>query len=335
MINFKINEWQDFKIKEIFEIIKGKRLIEEDREPGNVSYFSASQGNNGLTDMISNPLFIEKDSLIYTTFGDCYFVDGIFTASDEVSILKNKNLNTYNGLFVVTIITKNKYKYAYGRKAFKNKFENEIIKLPAKLNKKNKYEPDWEYMENYIKKSYNKIQQENDTRNMKETGSVLNVNNWKSYLVSELFEIYTGEDFILSEIEVGDIPVVSHSELNLGVNNFSIKILDRKLFDNKRFISLADRGMFKAYTHYENFYIGTRVKALGLKYENSNIYILLYITTILNNESWRFNYGRNSTDKLPELKISLPSRLSENNKYEPDWEYMENYVKSFPYGDIL
>lgn len=142
-----IEKWKEFKIgdKNLFKIIRGKRLIEEDREPGNIRYFSASQDNNGMTDSISNPLFTEKDSLIYTTFGDCYYVDGEFTASDEISILKNKNLNKQTGLFIATIISANKYKYAYGRKAFKNKFKDEIIKLPVKNG-----EIDWEYMIEYI-----------------------------------------------------------------------------------------------------------------------------------------------------------------------------------------
>ena len=41
----------------------------------------------------------------------------------------------------------NQYKFKFGRKAFKNKFQNEIIKLPATKDG----DPDWVFMENYIK----------------------------------------------------------------------------------------------------------------------------------------------------------------------------------------
>lgn len=91
--NIDIREWKKFKIKDIFNIVRGKRLIENDREKGNIKYFSASETNNGLTDKISNPLFIERDSIIYSTFGDSYYIDDFFTASDEISILKNKKMN--------------------------------------------------------------------------------------------------------------------------------------------------------------------------------------------------------------------------------------------------
>lgn len=145
----KVN-WQEFRYIDVFGedgVSRGMRLIESDRQEGDVLYFSASDSNNGLTDSISNPLFIEKDALIYTTFGSCFYVEGEFTASDEISIFKHKNLNLYNGLFLATVITNNKYKYTFGRKAFHNKFSKDYIWLPVDKN----WSPDWELMESYIK----------------------------------------------------------------------------------------------------------------------------------------------------------------------------------------
>lgn len=147
-INLFDTEWKYFTFNQIFDYIsRGKRLIKSQRIKGDILYFSASESNNGCTDRISNPLFIEQDAIIYTTFGDAYYVKGPFTASDEISILKHKNLNVYNGLFIATVISKNKYKYCFGRKAFKNKFINDYIALPVDKNKN----INWQFMENYIK----------------------------------------------------------------------------------------------------------------------------------------------------------------------------------------
>ena len=171
-----VEEWKEFTFKDFFLIDRGKRLIEDDREIGNIKYFSASQTNNGCTDHILNPLFLRENSLIYSTFGDCYYVNDTFTASDEISILSYHNINVYNALFIVTIVNQNKYKYAFGRKAFKDKFENEKFKLPIEYelnddgsfkldNECNKipkidltykyskegYIPDFKFMEDYIK----------------------------------------------------------------------------------------------------------------------------------------------------------------------------------------
>lgn len=153
--NFDSNEWQEFKMIDIFEqIIRGKRLKSEDREHDKnkkqTLYFSASEIDNGLTDSISNPLFVEKNALIYTTFGDCFYVEEEFSASDEINIFKHSQMDKYSALFIATIISQNKYRYRFGRKAFFNKFENEIIKLPAK-QENGKFEPDFDFMSAYIK----------------------------------------------------------------------------------------------------------------------------------------------------------------------------------------
>lgn len=140
--------WQKFQYTYLFEeISRGMRLIETDRQDGEILYFSASDSNNWLTDSISNPLFVDKDALIYTTFWSCFYVEWEFTASDEISIFKHKNINLYNGLFLATVITNNKYKYTFWRKAFHNKFSKDYIWLPVDID----WNPDWDFMENYIK----------------------------------------------------------------------------------------------------------------------------------------------------------------------------------------
>ncbi len=145
--DLEINKWKVFTYREFFEYKRGKRLIKNDRESGNVPYFSASEFNNGCTDMIGDPIFKESASIIYTTFGDCYYVDEMFTASDEISIFQKDCLNIFSGLFISTVMTKNKYKYNFGRKAFKSRLLFDTIMLPVDKNGN----PDWKFMENYIK----------------------------------------------------------------------------------------------------------------------------------------------------------------------------------------
>ena len=68
--DLKLNsiQWADFTLSQVFPfIMRGKRLIERNRKKGNIPYYSASKENNGLTDIIENPLFIEKDKLIIST----------------------------------------------------------------------------------------------------------------------------------------------------------------------------------------------------------------------------------------------------------------------------
>jgi len=147
-------EWGAFEIGKEFKVLRGKRLTESNRKKGNIPYYSASSSNNGLTDFIKNPLFLEKDCLVITTFCDSYFIDGEFTASDEISILKNQLINKYSGKFISKIIVSNRDKFAFGYKAFTERIKRQKIILPVNP----KGEPDYAYMENYIKKlEYEKL----------------------------------------------------------------------------------------------------------------------------------------------------------------------------------
>lgn len=145
---------------------------------------------------------------------------------------------------------------------------------------------------------------------------------WKIYEVGELFEIYTGGDLILSNLESGNIPVISHSISNNGVVAYSKEIGGRRKFDCNKTISLADRGNFYAYVQKEDFYIGTRVKALELKYEGSNKNLLKFICPTINAQAEKFSYGNNCCDSTDSLKILLPTKDD-----KPDWNYMDMYIR--------
>jgi len=59
-----------------------------------------------------------------------------------------------------------------------------------------------------------------------------------------------------------------------------------------------------------------------------NKYIALFLTTIINLEQYRYNYGiKCSQIRMRKLKIKLPVK---NGK--PNWEFMERYIKSLPYS---
>ena len=56
-------------------------------------------------------------------------------------------VNKYNGLFIVTLLDKERFKYSFGRKWNGEKLRNTKIKLPFDKDSN----PDWQLMEGYIK----------------------------------------------------------------------------------------------------------------------------------------------------------------------------------------
>jgi hypothetical protein len=53
-------------------------------------------------------------------------------------------------------------------------------------------------------------------------------------------------------------------------------------------------------------------------------------------ERFRYNYGRAyNKGIIANTKIKLPSVKIAPNEYEPDWQFMEDYIKSLPYSSCI
>lgn len=141
-------KFKDMKYLEIFNYYKrGKRLIESDRKGGKIAYISAKDSDNGIWGYIDNPLFIEENAITYSTFGDAFYQEGGFTSSDEITIFKNDKMSIYSAIYIIAEMQKNRYKYSYKEKAFKNKWELDTINIPVDENEN----VNWKYMEDVIK----------------------------------------------------------------------------------------------------------------------------------------------------------------------------------------
>lgn len=233
---------------------------------------------------------------------------------------------------------------------------NPIIDKEKKYSDKG-FVPDWEAMKKYVISLHNAFITENENAVSKEKkkyyaaakidkefkAAIINYNVLlKEFYMSDLFDIFTGRDVIISETKSGNIPLVSHTNVNNGVSKRIEQLDNRNLFDHKKTISLADRGLFWASTQDEDFHIGTRVKALVLKDGEKTKNVLLYIVAAINGLQRLFDeYLINATDKLPSLKIWLPILTDENNQpiidpkkensrdgYIPNWNYMDLFIKN-------
>src|SRR3989339_871952 len=146
------SKWKWFKIGELFEIKKGKRLTKEDYIQGNIPFIGSTEFNNGITAYVGNDEYIHEENVITVTYNgsiaEAFYQAKEFWASDDINVLYPKfNLNKYAAMFICTIIEKEKYRYNYGRKWYAERMIESVIKLPIKMN----LSPDWEYIESFIK----------------------------------------------------------------------------------------------------------------------------------------------------------------------------------------
>lgn len=154
-IKLEIEKWEDFNIKDIFKLEKCKcsnatELLEDGDD---IFYTGAKKDNNGFMrkveyyeDLVSNGnciVFIGdgQGSIGYSLYQPINFI-----GSTTLTCGYNKSLNPYVGMFLVTVLDQERFKYSFGRKYGKSQLEKNKIKLPAKNG-----QPDWDFMEKYIK----------------------------------------------------------------------------------------------------------------------------------------------------------------------------------------
>lgn len=319
-------KWKEFEIYDIFNHIRGKRQIAENRKKGTIPYYSASKHQNGLTDLISNPAFtVNTNAIIYTTFGDAYYVEKGFTCSDEITILTNKSLDKYNGLFLCACINQNRNKYCFGRKAFSNKIGRDKILIPTSENGN----PDYEFMSNYIRNEFFK-----EIEDLKKycQNALLNINKkdipklsekkWEAFNVNYIFPyIQRGKRLKKGDHKIGNIPYVSSTMMNNGVDNF-ISNKEGKKFDNC--ITIANSGSVGASFYHQYEFIGSD-HITAFKNEKFNKYIYLFLATIVSRISDKYSFNREINDfRISNEKVLLPV----NEDGNPDYEYMEQYIKN-------
>lgn len=154
ILSLNINHWKTFKIVSLFNIKKGERLVKEERIRGDIPLITATSENNGVVDYISHDEFkdnkkIFKDKLTIDMFFNVFYHSYEYFSDDNVHTLipKNISLNTYACLFLATILKELQYKYNFGRQVRLQRLDFDEIELP--VDKKGN--PDWKFMENYIK----------------------------------------------------------------------------------------------------------------------------------------------------------------------------------------
>jgi len=144
--------WNWFRYDKIFDIRKGKRLTKADMLEGKINFIGSSKFNNGLTAKIGNTEWIHEANTITLSYngsiGEAFYQTEPFWATDDVNVLYPKfTLNPYIAMFLCTLLPTEKYRWGFGRKWDLEMMNESTIKLPTTKDN----EPDWQFMENYVK----------------------------------------------------------------------------------------------------------------------------------------------------------------------------------------
>lgn len=320
-------KWKEFFLVDIFEIKSGKRLVKENMRIGSIPFIGASDSNNGITNFISNKNSSTDKNVLGVNYNgsvvENFYHPYLCTFSDDVKRFSTKNVegNKYIYLFIKNAILQQKQKYMYGYKFNEGRMLKQKIMLPVN----SKGEPDYEFMEEYMKGKERNLKdryKEYIKSNIKELQKKVTENrDWKEFFVAEIFKnIERGKRLTKANQQHGNIPYVSSTAQNNGIDNFISNACNVRKYENC--LSLANSGSVGA-CFYEPFEFIASDHVTALKGEYSK-YTYLFIACMLNRLSGKYNFNREINDKrIKREKIYLPITLDGN----PDYKYMEDYMK--------
>ena len=310
----KIKDLFDYKYGVNLELINCQETSIKDNN--SVNFVARTSVNNGVTARVKiiDGLAPQKaGTLTLAVSGSvlsCFVQTEDYYSGRDLYVLTPKSrLTLEQKLFYAMCINKNAYRYSYGRAANKT-FPD--IDIPE-LDECNKI-----IQNNKIKKI--------NTRN-KVSNFSLNTEEWKEFKLGDLFKLVNGIKYPSYDRELGNLPLVSTTSFNNGISDY----IDDRCEKYNNILTVAYSGSVGATFYQEKtVFVGETVFALIPKFE-MNKYIAMFLCTILNHHNFKYTYGRKiiGTRYVDDI-LKLPAKDD-----QPDWQFMENYVKSLRFADRI
>lgn len=330
------SNWKAFYFTEVFtEIQRGKRLKKADHKVGDTPYVSSTSFNNGVDGFIGNDSSVRRfeDCLTLAnsgSVGSAFYHRYEFIASDHVTQLKKEGLDKYAYLFMIPLINRLSEKYSFNREINDERIKREKLLLPVT----DTGEIDFQFMSTFMKQIETDILGTTlATFQNRLISNQLNINklggvNWGKFFIEDIAEIISGKDIYERERVEGINPYITATSNQNGIGYFvgnTNATLESECLSVNRNGSVG----YCFYHSYKALY-GNDTRKLRPKVKNK--YVSLFISMCITNQREKYGYGyKMGTGRLKRQRILLPV----NNIGQPDWEFMEEYMRQIESRKIL
>ena len=325
--------WKEFRVGDLFDIhptkaykLTNAQLLDEGEYP----VIANSAYNNGIV-VYSTKEPTEKGNMI--TFSDTVDANTIFYQPDDFvgyphvqglyPLMYEDKWNEYTYSFFVSVFRGSAISkgFDYGNKFRRDIAVDLILKLPATPDG----QPDWDKMESYMKavmeeseKSLENLKKTDDTKHL------IDVSGWGEFNITELFNMSLPKgDLQVKKVDDGDVPLITPSNFNNGMLQRISEHSKSTLYDKG---SLTVDMFGNAYYQEEDFFVTAHghVNVLLPKIP-LNVYTGTFLASTIRTMFFdKYGFNEMCTQKV--LKAES-IRLPITSTGEPDWQYMENYMK--------
>lgn len=144
-----VSMWTKFPIAEIFGTpTRGTRLKQSDRIDGEIPLVTAGMERQGVATYIAKggELFSGRNITI-DMFGNVFYRNYSFYADDNILVLNGQHRTELELIYIVGVLQYLSEMYSYKDQFRLNSYMRTLLPLPIDAHG----QPDWAYMENYIK----------------------------------------------------------------------------------------------------------------------------------------------------------------------------------------
>lgn len=344
--SMNINNWHEFELIKLFDIKQSKGDIQFQKcSDGNIPLVSSGNDmTNSIVGYIAEGDGIaekfESGNITIDMFGSANYQNSEFYAVSHgrISILKPLySKNNFVSLFIVSCLNK-KFKSlcSYNNMCSMTLLKKESILLPAIYNyKKNEYEPDFKYMEEFIEElvfeNKKRLELLNILYKIKDDelcgdNFTFDTSNWYEFKLKNIFnDIKKGKIISKKDVALGEIPLVSYGRKNNGISCYVKKnnALDVLFTEECITIDIYGNVFFRDYP----FYADDNV--IVLKNDKIDIFQMLYLTSVISKIIEKYKYqDKLNFNFIDKIKIPLPPLYNfKKRKYEPDWEHMTYIIR--------
>lgn len=286
-----------------------------------INFVSRSSKNNGVSAKViklkdlkpiqGGVLTVAAGGSVLETFLQS---EPFYSGRDLLYLVSKVAMSDSEKLFYAKCISSNRYKYNYGRQP--NKTLKGILI------------PDFTDLPRWVSVTSTEIMEGVNAPVLVSILPILDIKHWRSFKYQDLFEIKKGLRLTKAEMSIGLTPFIGSIDSNNGLS----AMVGEKPIHMANTISLSyDGSVAEAFYQPVAFWATDAVNVIYPRFKNKPS-ISLFLCALIKKEKYRYNYGRKWTlEKMKQSTIKLPVTTDGT----PDWEFMENYIKSLPYSSQI
>lgn len=328
------SEWKEFRVGELFEVKISKSVDKgglEFAEDGEYDFIGRTPLNNGIQGTLNKLKFEANQEGTYSIaqigMHVCQYRERKWYASQNLFVLTPFTEKSHKAnKFIATVITRY-LDCAYGEDTYATYPTIKTLPLlKIKLPVDKTGQPDWAYMESYTANLETKVAESMTLLQAAKNAEKKKVDTreWGEFRVGELFDIKHPAARSEKKYCEGEINYVSSGAFNNGVAN-KLMPLPNELLDRGGCITVSPLDGSSFYQEEDFLGRGGSGASISILYNSHlNRNNALFICSVIRSSANGFGY----TDLLNGENLkSLTIKLPVDKTGQPDWEYMEEYMR--------